>query len=67
MIYLIILRKKMMSDFCAKHGNYCGERCTQCIKIKEIHMNIVREYKKSLQKKRDLNFHNFGILTNNIF
>ena len=56
MIYLIILRKKMMSDFCAKHGNYCGERCTQCIKIKEIHMNIVREYKEKFTEKERSKF-----------
>lgn len=56
MIYLIILRKKMMSDFCAKHGNYCGERCTQCIKIKEIHKNIVKEYKEKFTEKERSKF-----------
>ncbi len=56
MIYLIILRKKMMNNFCAKHGNYCGEKCNQCIKIKEIHKNIVKEYKEKFTEKERSKF-----------
>jgi hypothetical protein len=46
----------MMNNFCAKHGNYCGEKCNQCIKIKEIHKNIVKEYKEKFTEKERSKF-----------
>lgn len=56
MIYLIILRKKKMNNFCAKHGNCYGEKCIECAKIKEINMKIVKEYNEKFTEKERSKF-----------
>lgn len=45
-----------MNNFCVKHGNYYGEKCIQCSKIKEINMKIVKDYNEKFTEKERSKF-----------